>query len=55
VSGPGAARGAVAFAEQVLEVLDEGRYTATYKYAVLPARIDLCWTTPTGRASRPPS
>jgi len=35
-------RGALAFAERVLELLDEGRYTATYKYAVLLALIDLC-------------
>ena len=35
-------RGAIAFAERVLELLDEGRYTATYKYAVLLAFIDLC-------------
>jgi hypothetical protein len=35
-------RGAIAFAEKVLELLDEGRYTATYKYAVLLALIDLC-------------
>jgi len=30
------------FAERVLELLDEGRYTATYKYAVLLALIDVC-------------
>jgi 5-methylcytosine-specific restriction endonuclease McrA len=35
-------RGAIAFAEKVLELLDEGRYTATYKYAVLLALIDVC-------------
>jgi len=35
-------RGAIGFAEKVLELLDEGRYTATYKYAVLLALIDLC-------------
>jgi hypothetical protein len=28
-------RGAIAFAEKVLDLLDEGRYTATYKDAVL--------------------
>jgi hypothetical protein len=33
---------AIGFAEKVLELLDEGRYTATYKYAVLLALIDLC-------------
>jgi hypothetical protein len=35
-------RGAIGFAEKILELLDEGRYTATYKYAVLLALIDLC-------------
>lgn len=34
-------RGAVRFAEKVLELLDEGRYTATYKFAVLLALMDL--------------
>jgi hypothetical protein len=35
-------RGAIGFAERVLELLEEGRYTATYKYAVLLALIDVC-------------
>jgi hypothetical protein len=35
-------RGAIGFAEKVLELLEEGRYTATYKYAVLLALLDLC-------------
>ena len=34
-------RGAISFAEQLLELLEEGRYTATYKYAVLLALLDL--------------
>jgi len=34
--------GVIAFAERVLEVLDEGRYTTSYEYAVLLALIDLC-------------
>ena len=42
MSGSEDARGAIAFAEKVLELLDEGRYTATYKYAVLLALIDVC-------------
>ncbi len=33
--------GAIAFAERVLQLLDEARYTATYKYAVLLALMDL--------------
>jgi 5-methylcytosine-specific restriction endonuclease McrA len=32
----------VALAEKVLALLGEGRYTATYKYAVLLALMDLC-------------
>jgi hypothetical protein len=35
-------RGAIGFAEKVLELLEEGRYTATYKFAVLLALLDLC-------------
>jgi 5-methylcytosine-specific restriction endonuclease McrA len=35
-------RGAIGFGEKVLELLDEGRYTATYKYAVMLALLDLC-------------
>jgi hypothetical protein len=35
-------RGAIGFAEKVLELLDEGRYTATYKYALLLALLDVC-------------
>ena len=35
-------QGAIAFAEKILELLEEGRYTATYKYAVLMALMDLC-------------
>lgn len=42
MSGSEDARGAIAFAEKVLDLLDEGRYTATYKYAVLLALIDPC-------------
>jgi hypothetical protein len=34
-------RGAIGFAEKLLELLEEGRYTATYKYAVLLALLDL--------------
>ena len=35
-------RGAIGFAEKVLELLDEGRFTATYKYGVLLALMDVC-------------
>jgi hypothetical protein len=34
--------GAIAFAEKLLLMLDEGRFTATYKYAVLLGLLDLC-------------
>ncbi len=33
---------AILFAEKVLALLDEGRFTATYKYAVLLGLMDLC-------------
>jgi hypothetical protein len=43
VAGAGGGRNdAVALAEKVLALLGEGRYTATYKYAVLLALMDLC-------------
>lgn len=35
-------RGPIALAERILTLLEEGRFTATYKYAVLLAFIDLC-------------
>ena len=31
-----------AFGEKLLNLLDEGAFTATYKYAVLLGLIDLC-------------
>ncbi|GIW53229.1 MAG: HNH endonuclease [Gemmatimonadales bacterium] len=34
--------GPIAFAERVLRLLDEASFTATYKYAVLLALLDLC-------------
>lgn len=52
MSGPAPDRGAIAFAEQLLTVVGEGRYTATYKYAVLLGLMDLCleYSTRTGGA-----
>ncbi len=44
---------AIAFAEKILELLDEGRYTATYKYAVLLTLMDLCLEQ-ADRSGRPP-
>lgn len=34
--------GAIAFAEKLLTLLEDGRFTSTYKYAVLLALLDLC-------------
>jgi hypothetical protein len=39
---PEVARGPIALAERVIALLGEGRFTATYKYAVLLGLIDLC-------------
>lgn len=52
MSSPEPDRDAIAFAEQLLTLLGEGRYTATYKYAVLLALMDLCleYSTRTGGA-----
>jgi len=35
-------RGAVALAERVLAILDEGRFSTTYKFALFTAILDLC-------------
>ena len=35
-------RGIIGFAEKLLALLDEGRFAATYKYAVLIGLMDLC-------------
>lgn len=42
MSGPEPDRGAIAFAEKLLTVLDQGRFVATYKLAVLLGLMDLC-------------
>lgn len=34
-------RGAIVFSERLLELLDEGRYTTTYKFALMLVLIDL--------------
>lgn len=46
-------RDAIRFAEAVLQLLDRGGFTATYKYAVLLALMDLCLTE-TSRTGVPP-
>jgi 5-methylcytosine-specific restriction endonuclease McrA len=45
---------AIAFGERVLSLLEQGRFTATYKYAVLLALIDVCLES-TDRTGRGPS
>lgn len=48
-------RGAIAFAEQLLTVLEEGSFTATYKYAVILALLDLCLEHSTRTGAAPSS
>jgi hypothetical protein len=43
------------FAEKVLELLDEGRFVATYKFAVLLALMDLCFEKNTASGAAPES
>jgi len=50
----GEQRGAIALAERVLNLLDQGRFTTTYKYAVLLGILDLCLEN-TARSGAPPS
>ncbi len=45
---------AIRFGERVLALLDSGSFTATYKYAVLLALLDLCLEH-AGRTGEPPS
>lgn len=47
--------GAIAFAEKLITMLGEGRFTATYKYAVLLALMDLCLERSTQAGSAPGS
>jgi hypothetical protein len=51
---PGPRGASVGFAERLLEVIDSGRRTATYKLALLIALLDLCarHSDPNGRAPR---
>jgi hypothetical protein len=48
-------RGAIAFGEKLLTVLAEGRFQATYKYAVLLGLMDLCLEHSTASGSAPRS
>lgn len=47
--------GALALAEQLLTLLREGRFTATYKYAVILALMDLCLEHSTRTGAAPSS
>jgi len=47
-------RGAIAFAERLIALLDEGAFTATYKFAVLLSLLDVCLEH-TDTSGRPPS
>ena len=44
---------AIAFAEKVFTLLDETRYTTTYKLAVLLGLMDLCLENTSGSGSPP--
>src|SRR3989304_9783438 len=46
---------AIRVAEKILPLLDEGRFTATYKYAVLLGLIDLCLVNTAPPATPPDS
>lgn len=50
---PDADRGTIAFGERLLTLLDLGSFTATYKYAVLLALIDLCLEQSDGAGGAP--
>ena len=47
-------RGALAFAENILGLLGDGSFTATYKYAVILGLMDLCLEQ-SGRSGAAPS
>lgn len=55
MTAPEPDRGALAFAEKLLSLLDEGRVATTYKYAVLLGLIDLCLEHSTISGSAPPA
>lgn len=48
-------RGAIAFAERLLTVLERGGFVATYKYAVILGLVDLCLEGSTRSGAAPPS
>src|SRR5437867_7259442 len=48
-------RGPFAFGEKILNLLDQGRRTSTYKFAVLLSLVDLCLENPKPDGSAPDS
>jgi hypothetical protein len=46
-------RGPFAFGEKILNLLAKGRFTSTYKYAVLLSLVDLCLENPKADGSAP--
>jgi hypothetical protein len=54
VSGSGRAD-IVAFAERLLELLDQGSFQTTYKYAVLLGLMDLCVEHTSAKGAAPTS
>lgn len=46
-------RGAIGLAERILALLDEGRFSATYKFAVLAGLMDLCMENTTRHGAAP--
>ncbi|RLB49337.1 MAG: hypothetical protein DRJ42_21205 [Deltaproteobacteria bacterium] len=53
MTSPEPDRGAIGFAEKLLMLLDEGHFTATYKYAVLLSLMDLCLEQSTKHGAAP--
>jgi len=47
-------RGAIGLGEKIFSMLDEGGFTATYKFAVLLGLIDLCLESPEDKAGLAP-
>ena len=50
---PAQDRGPFTFGEKILNLLDRGRFTSTYKYAVLLSLVDLCVENPEPDGSAP--
>lgn len=55
MESPEPERGAIAFAEKLLALLDQGAFTSTYKYAVLLGLLDVCMERSTHTGAAPES